>query len=52
MLSIPTEETISVEWFNACFARAGLTGTVTGFDAERVGTGADRQVRALFPALF
>ena len=39
MLIIPTEETISAEWFNACFARAGLTGTVTGFDAERVGTG-------------
>ena len=39
MLSIPTEETISVEWFNACFTQAGLTGAVSGFDAERVGTG-------------
>mgnify|MGYP001322277106 FL=1 len=39
MLSIPTEESITVEWFNACFAKAGLTGEVNGFDAARVGTG-------------
>jgi hypothetical protein len=39
MLNIPTEESITVEWFNACFAKAGLTGEVNGFDAARVGTG-------------
>ena len=39
MLSIPTEESITVEWFNVCFAKAGLSGEVNGFDAARVGTG-------------
>ena len=39
MLNIPSEESITVEWFNQCFAEAGLNGEITGFDAERVGTG-------------
>ena len=39
MIEIPREDTISVDWFNACFAEAGLTGRVSGFEAARVGTG-------------
>ena len=38
-LSIPNEQTITVEWFNRCFERCGIDATVSGFDAERVGTG-------------
>lgn len=39
MLEIPTEDSISPQWFNECFAAAGLTGSVCGFEAARVGTG-------------
>ena len=39
MIEIPREDTISVDWFNACFAEAGLSGRVSGFEAARVGTG-------------
>ena len=38
-LAIPNEQTITVEWFNRCFERCGIDATVSGFDAERVGTG-------------
>ena len=38
-LAIPNEQTISPEWFNQCFERCGIDATVSGFDAERVGTG-------------
>ncbi|MED6340961.1 MAG: phosphotransferase [Pseudomonadota bacterium] len=38
-LAIPNEQTITVEWFNQCFERCGIDATVSGFDAERVGTG-------------
>jgi len=39
VIEIPKEDTISVDWFNACFAEAGLNGRISGFDAARVGTG-------------
>ncbi len=39
MLNIPSEESITVEWFNQCFAEAGLNGEISGFEAARVGTG-------------
>lgn len=39
MLQIPSENSISIDWFNACFERAGLTGIINGFEAARVGTG-------------
>ena len=39
MIEIPREDTISVDWFNACFADAGLAGRISGFEAARVGTG-------------
>jgi hypothetical protein len=39
VIKIPKEDTISVDWFNACFAEAGLNGRISGFDAARVGTG-------------
>lgn len=39
MLKIPTEDSINPQWFNDCFTAAGLTGSVHGFEAARVGTG-------------
>ncbi len=39
MLDIPTEDSITAQWFNDCFAQAGLTGSISGFTAARVGTG-------------
>ncbi len=39
MLDIPTEDSITAQWFNDCFSQAGLTGSVSGFTAARVGTG-------------
>ena len=39
MPNIPTEASINVDWFNICFANAGLHGTISDFDAARVGTG-------------
>ena len=39
MLSIPTESTISVDWFNQCFARVGLQGRIASFTAKQIGTG-------------
>jgi len=36
---IPTEQTITPEWFNECFAAAGLSGGVSGLESARVGTG-------------
>jgi hypothetical protein len=39
VLEIPTEDSINIQWFNNCFASAGLTGSVSGFEAVRVGTG-------------
>lgn len=39
MPQIPTERTITPQWFNECFAAAGLSGSVSGFDSARVGTG-------------
>lgn len=39
MLKIPTEDSINPQWFNDCFTAAGLTGSVRGFEAARVGTG-------------
>jgi hypothetical protein len=39
VLKIPTEDSINPQWFNDCFTAAGLTGSVRGFEAARVGTG-------------
>jgi hypothetical protein len=39
VLKIPTEDSINPQWFNDCFTAAGLTGSVHGFEAARVGTG-------------
>jgi hypothetical protein len=38
-LAIPTEASISVDWFNQCFASLGLQTQVVGFTAKQIGTG-------------
>ena len=38
-LDIPNEQTIDAGWFNECLRHCGIDGVVSGFDAERVGTG-------------
>ena len=38
-LTIPTEASISVDWFNQCFASLGLQTQVAGFTAKQIGTG-------------
>jgi hypothetical protein len=39
MLAIPTQTTISVAWFNECFAQAGFSAQIKDFNAEQIGTG-------------
>ena len=38
-LAIPTETSISVDWFNQCFVRLGLQSQIAGFTAKQIGTG-------------
>ena len=39
ILPIPNEQSIDVAWFNQCFQANGIDAKVSGFTADRVGTG-------------
>ena len=39
MVSIPTEESMSADWFNEVFASLDMLAEVVEFDSERIGTG-------------
>ena len=39
MLPIPNEQSIDAAWFNQCFQANGIDAKVSGFTADRVGTG-------------
>ena len=39
MASIPTEESMSADWFNELFASLDMLAEVVEFDSERIGTG-------------